>query len=198
LNPTRNPADTFVFYPVSVAVLLAAACTIALATSKARRPVAGLAVVFGFSALLCSFLRHDIVALNVVSLWYPIRGPAFLISFFGVLVAAVLLRALDASRHARLVSVVLAVCGLGLALERSAVLHVHFAEFDRKVHALLNGEVMDGYFRQQPVTYGDHIRAYHCYFNPICHDQSRLFFSILPDATIYPVSPIREPPAAAQ
>jgi hypothetical protein len=215
LLPTRNPASTFIAYPVAVALFLAASCTVALvapiaprsvdphvlaqrsATTLAGHPVFRLATVFILSALLFLFVRHDIVRVNIGALWFPVRGPAFLVFLFGVLVAALLLHALDASRYSRLLSIVIVVCGLGITLERSAVLRVHFVEFDGKVRAFRHGDIPDRYFRRQPVTYGDHIRAYNCYFDEICYDRGRLFFSIYPNATIYPLSITRPPPGDA-
>ncbi len=215
LLPTRNQASTFIAYPVAVALFLAASCTVALvalliprsknrqapasspATTLARSPVLRLATVFVLSALLFFFLRHDIVRINMRALWFQIRGPGFLVFFFAVLAAALILRSLETSRSSRLVPLVIVVGALAIASEQSAVLRVHFVAFDQKVRAFFHGDIPDHYFRSQPFAYGDHIRAYNCYFEDTCYDQSRLFFSIYPaDATIYPVSRIRTPPGA--
>jgi hypothetical protein len=200
LLPTRNPASTFIGYPLAVALFLAASCTIALVT-PARRPTTAvighptirLGTVFVGSALLFLFVRHDMVRVGIGALWFPVRGSAFVVFFFGVLAAAVLVRALDASRYVRLLSTVMIVAGLGIALQRSAVLRVHFLEFDSKVRGFFSGDVTERYFHRQPVTYDDHIRAYNCYFDDTCYDRSRLFFAIFPDATIYPLSITRPP-----
>ncbi|MCC6848653.1 MAG: hypothetical protein IT294_09140 [Deltaproteobacteria bacterium] len=205
--PIRGPAPAVVSYPAAVGIFLAASCAAALAAAMMPRsadrrasggrppatlglpPIARLVVVLVLSALLFLFLRHDIVGLGRRLLWFPVRGPCFLVFFFGVLAAALVLRSLESSRASRLVSSVLAACALALAAERSAVLRVQFAAFDGKVRAFFHGDVPDRWFRSQPFSYADHIRAYSCYFDDACPDHRALFFSIYPDdATIYPVS----------
>jgi hypothetical protein len=175
LVPTRNAASTVVRYPIAVAVFFAVgwaiACVAALAARRApapaflRRPIVRLVAVLILSATLVLFIRHDIIRVTMGGLWFPVRAPAFLVFFFGVLAAAILVRALDGRRLSGLVSAVIAVCGLGLALERSAVLRTHFVEFDAKVRGFFRGEVTERYLRAQPVSYGDHIRTYNCYFD---------------------------------
>jgi hypothetical protein len=204
--PTRERATTSLSYPLAAAVLLAAACALALlgalVTRMNARPldsnvhppartgsaVARLAAIFVVSALLLLFLRHDLLQMGIRALFFPVRGPGFLVFFFAVLAAALLLRLLDGNRFAGPLGIALIVCALGLAIERSAVLRVHFVAFDQKVHAFFRGDIPDRYFQSQPFSYGDHIRVYNCYFDATCYDLSRLFFSIYADATIYPVS----------
>jgi hypothetical protein len=204
--PTRERATTSLSYPLAAALLLAAACALALlgalVTRMNARPldsnvhppartgsaVARLAAIFVVSALLLLFLRHDLLQMGIRALFFPVRGPGFLVFFFAVLAAALLLRLLDGNRFAGPLGIALIVCALGLAIERSAVLRVHFVAFDQKVHAFFRGDIPDRYFQSQPFSYGDHIRVYNCYFDATCYDLSRLFFSIYADATIYPVS----------
>lgn len=210
--PTRERAATSLSYPLAVAVLMAAACGLALLGALVARatarpleenvhpPARGgptaarLATAFVVSALLLLFLRHDLLQMGIRALFFPVRGPGFLVFFFAVLAAAVLLRLLDGNRFAGPLAIALVVCALGLAAERSAVLRVHFVAFDQKVHAFFRGDIPDRFFQSQPFSYGDHIRVYNCYFDPTCYDLSRLFFSIYADATIYPVSKKRPPP----
>jgi hypothetical protein len=210
--PTRERAATRVAYPVAVAVLLAASCVLALVGARLSRtrtnrsrenapgdggaPEARLAAAFVLSALLLLFLRHDLLQMGIRALFFPVRAPGFLVFFFAVLAAALLLRALERNRIATPLGLVVIVCALGLAMERSAVLRVHFVAFDRKAHAFFRGDIPDRYFQSQPFSYGDHIRVYNCYFDATCYDLSRLFFSIYADATIYPVSKRRTPPDA--
>ena len=209
--PTRERATTYVAYPIAVAVLLAASCVLALAGSlmsrpgarsahtdapapvRAGSPVARLAAVFVVSACVLLFLRHDLLQMGIRALFFPVRAPGFLVFFFAVLAAALLLRLLASNRAALPLGSVFVVCALGLAMERSTVLRVHFRAFDQKVHAFFRGDIPDRYFQSQPFSYGDHIRVYNCYFDATCHDLSRLFFSIYADATIYPVSKKRPP-----
>ena len=198
LLPTRNRAATLVRYPTAVAFFLAAATTMALVGSRVarsadRRAVVRLAGVFVPSALLFLFVRHDVVRVSMGAVWFPVRGTAFVVFFFAVLAAAALTRAVATSRFARPLSAAVAVGGLALALERSAVLRVHFLDFDRNVRGFFAGQVTERYFRIQPVTYGDHIRVYNCYFGDVCRDQSRLFYMIYPETTIYPLS-VNQPP----
>lgn len=206
--PTRERAMTTVAYPIAVAVLLGASCVLALAGALLSRGradrshenapgtgVAGvrLATVFVLSALVLLFLRHDLLQMGIRALFFPVRAPGFLVFFFAVLAAALLLRALERNRFATPLGIVLVVCALGLAMERSAVLRVHFVAFDGKVHAFFRGDIPDRYFQSQPFSYGDHIRVYNCYYDAACWDLSRLFFSIYADSTIYPVSKKRPP-----
>lgn len=207
--PTRERATTTLAYPIAVAVLLGASCVLALAgalLSRARDdrsppttppgtgvPGVRLATVFVLSALVLLFLRHDLLQMGIRALFFPVRAPGFLVFFFAVLAAALLLRTLERNRFATPLGIVLVVCALGLAMERSAVLRVHFVAFDRKVHAFFRGDIPDRYFQSQPFSYGDHIRVYNCYYDAACWDLSRLFFSIYADSTIYPVSKKRPP-----
>lgn len=212
--PTRERATTTVAYPIAVAVLLGASCVLALAgalvsrrradrshpnaTTGALGPVARMATVFVLSALVLLFLRHDLLQMGIRALFFPVRAPGFLVFFFAVLAAALLLRLLERNRFATPLGIVLVVCALGLATERSAALRVHFVAFDQKVHAFFRGDIPDRYFQSQPFSYGDHIRVYNCYFDAACYDLSRLFFSIYADATIYPVSKKRPPAGAGE
>lgn len=210
--PTRERATTHVAYPIAVAVLLAASCVLALVGALASRtradrsppnaspgsPVARMAAAFVLSALVLLFLRHDLLQMGIRALFFPVRAPGFLVFFFAVLAAAMILRTLERNRAATPLGIVLVVCALGLAMERSAVLRVHFLAFDQKVHAFFRGDIPDRYFQSQPFSYGDHIRVYNCYFDATCYDLSRLFFSIYADATIYPVSKKRMPPAQSE
>ncbi|MCC6765118.1 MAG: hypothetical protein IT293_10685 [Deltaproteobacteria bacterium] len=211
IPPIREPASAVASYPVVVAFFLAASCAVGLVASliprAADRPAARqpapplaaspalrLALVFVLSALLFLFLRHDIVGLGRRLLWFPVRGPCFLVFFFGVLTAALVLRSLEPIRSSRLVTSVLVACALAIAAERSVVLRGQFAAFDEKARAFLHGDIPDRWFRSQPFGYADHLRVYHCYFEEACPDHHPLFFSIYrDDATIYPVSAIRGP-----
>lgn len=212
--PVRNPASTLIAFPVAVALFFVVSWVAALAVSTiarstereaspgrlprtlARSPVVRLVTVFLLSAMLLLFIRHDIVRISGRALWFPVRGPTFLVFFFGVLGAALILRSLAPSRLARPLTVLLVVVALALASERSAVLRVHFVGFDQRVRAFFRGELPDRYFRSQPFDYVDHIRVYNCYFEDTCYDLRPLFFSIYPDATIYPVSKIPTAPDA--
>jgi hypothetical protein len=199
--PTREPAATLVPYPTAVAVFFAASSVVALLALLLRRdrspiglaasPALRLVAVLVPSALLFLFVRHDIVQISLRVLWFPVRGPGFLVFFFAVLAAAALVRALEQGRASRLLTIVVAGAALAIAAERSAVLRVHFTAFDAQVRAFFRGEATDRYLRNQPFTYNDHIRVYNCYFEDACRDYSRLFFSIYPDATLYPVSKVR-------
>lgn len=196
--PTRDRTTTRVAYSIGVAALLGASLAIALAASLlsgARNrpasawlpPVARLAAVLVPSVLVFLFVRHDLIRISRRLLWFPVRGPTFLVFFFGVLAAALVVRAL-APLSARILPAVIVACSLALAAERSAVLRTHFLFFDEKVHAFFAGEMSDRWFYSQPFGYADHIRTYNCFFDDAC-DLSRLFFAIYPeDATIYPVS----------
>ncbi|MEO6028733.1 MAG: hypothetical protein ABIR79_17860, partial [Candidatus Binatia bacterium] len=202
LVPTRNAATTVIGYPIAVTLFFAVSGAIAVmaamlgrssdrgapAWAFVRQPIVRLGAVLLVSASLVLFVRHDIIRVTMGGLWFPVRAPAFLVFFFGVLAAAILVRALEGGRWTVLLSAAITVCGLGLALERSAVLRTHFVEFDHKVRGFFRGEVTERYLRAQPVSYGDHIRTYNCYFDATCRDLSPLFFSIYPDATIYPLS----------
>ena len=205
--PTRTAVSTFVRFPIAVAMFFAVAMVLAFvgshlagrATERAGGPDGGaalrLATVLVVSVAAVLFLRHDIIRPSVRLLWFPVRAPGFLVFFFGVLAAAILVRSLSRGRAAGVASAVVTVAGLALAAERSAVLRVHFVAFDQTVQGFFRGEVPDRVFRSQPFSYADHIRVYNCLFDAACNDQSPLFFAIYPDdATIYPVSRIRKPP----
>lgn len=207
--PTREPAATLVAYPVAVALFLIAALAALLVVSVTSRPLRHgtgpaqpapdrapsrrLAVVFVVSIFLYLFVRHDLLPMPHRNLWFPVRAPGFLVFFFGTLAAALVLRRLPPSGPSAIVSAVLVVAVLAIATERSVVLHAHFASFDEKVQAFFRGDMPDRYFRSQPFSYVDHIRAYNCFFDAACKDHSGLFFAIYPDATIYPVSRIAPP-----
>ena len=207
--PTRNPAATLVRFPVAVAGFFAAALDLAFVTAvvvgtrdRARRiavaPAVRLGMVLVVSLVFFLFLRHDIVQPTRRLLWYAVRGPGFLVFFFGTLAAALVLRILPRGRGAQVVASVLAIAAFAVAGERSAVLHTHFVAFDDAVRGFFRGDVPDRYFRSQPFSYADHIRVYNCYYDPTCGDLSTLFFAIYPDdATIYPVSRLRPPDAGA-
>ena len=211
LLPTRDPSSTFVSYPVGVATFLVAACVIAFAASRIARtsdeargsaaslahdPAFRLGLVLVASALLFLFARHDLVRVSMGALWYPVRGPAFVVFFFGALAAALLLRLLERGGSTRWVAIPVVVCALGLTVDRSAVLGVHFARFDQQVAGFFRSEVTERWLRSQPLGYNDHIRTYNCFFDAVCRDHHALFFSIYPNATIYPLSLAHVPPDA--